>query len=90
MLKIMSAYKLCKMIENGERPNFIPNEIPVSFEKLIKKCWDDDPNNRPSFIEIIKLFINQKDEFFDFSIVDKNKFNKYVKEVIEDLDLSID
>lgn len=88
--KVIGVFKIFEMVKKGERPTLVPNEISVSFEKLIKKCWDDDPNNRPSFVEIIKLFINKKDEFFDYSIVDKNKFDKYVKEVIEDLDLSID
>ncbi|EGC38851.1 hypothetical protein DICPUDRAFT_148427 [Dictyostelium purpureum] len=30
----------------------IPSEYPVSLKSLISRCWDHDPNKRPSFNEI--------------------------------------
>lgn len=31
------------------RPSFDSLPIIQTFKKLIKKCWDSDPKNRPTF-----------------------------------------
>mgnify|MGYP003645519537 CR=1 FL=1 len=36
---------------NAIRPEMPKDAIP-SLSKLIRSCWDQDPNNRPSFSEI--------------------------------------
>jgi serine/threonine protein kinase len=41
----------------GERPE-IPStkfDIPKKIEGLIKVCWSNDPNGRPSFAEILEI-----------------------------------
>lgn len=42
-----------EVLNNDLRPN-IPKKTPEAFARLMKKCWDRDPNRRPSFREIIK------------------------------------
>jgi len=37
---------------DGLRPEIEPNVIPPYFEKIIKECWNDDPDNRPEFIQL--------------------------------------
>jgi len=37
----------------GLRP-VIPSECPREYAKLIEDCWDSDPRNRPSFLEVIE------------------------------------
>ena len=40
--------------ENNRRP-IIPADIPEDVAALIKRCWDEIPDNRPTFIEIFDL-----------------------------------
>jgi len=39
-------------LSTGDRPS-IPSYCHPSLEKLINKCWANDPNERPSFREIL-------------------------------------
>lgn len=87
-IKGLSSIKLYTMVINGEMPAIQKNEIPSPFEELITRCWNSDPEVRPSFAQIVKIFVDHKSEFFDFSVVDE--FNQYVAEATKDLDLSID
>jgi serine/threonine protein kinase len=45
---IQLAYSICK----GKRPEIIKN-TPQCYIDLMKKCWDEDPLNRPSASEIL-------------------------------------
>ena len=50
------ALKIC----NGIRPE-INEQVPKCYIDLMEKCWDSDPNNRPSAAEVkklIQLFLN--------------------------------
>lgn len=42
-----------EVVNNDLRPP-IPKKTPDSWIKLMKKCWDRDPNKRPCFKDIIK------------------------------------
>ena len=39
----------------GLRPEIIKGIMP-EYTKLMKQCWDSDPNKRPSAIELMKYF----------------------------------
>ena len=41
------------VLNNDFRPT-IPKKTPEVFARLTKRCWDRDPEKRPSFKEIIK------------------------------------
>ncbi|CAB4420289.1 unnamed protein product [Rhizophagus irregularis] len=46
---------------NGIRPEMNESEIPKCYIDIMKKCWDSDPNNRPSVTELeimIKSFFS--------------------------------
>jgi len=45
------ALKICK----GERPDLAEGIAP-EYQELMKRCWDSDPNKRPSAIELMKYF----------------------------------
>ena len=32
----------------------IPKKTPEGFSKLMRKCWDRDPERRPSFRDVIR------------------------------------
>jgi serine/threonine protein kinase len=42
---------LALQIKNGQRPD-IPEEIPECYASLIKECWDNDPQKRPTALDI--------------------------------------
>lgn len=44
------------LVESGERPKFNPvyvRRAPSEFVELIKACWDQHPQNRPSAQEVM-------------------------------------
>ena len=47
---------LNKNVEQGWRPT-LPKEFYPGMIKLIWRCWDDDPDKRPDFDEIVGLLI---------------------------------
>ena len=53
---------------NGIRPEINESEIPKCFIDLMIKCWDSNPDNRPTAIEIEKLI-----SFYFFDIHSRNK-----------------
>lgn len=50
----------------------IPNEAPGGLRRLITRCWSKNPNDRPSFTEIVQLF-ESGDVYFPKS--DKSQFD---------------
>ncbi|KAG9285184.1 hypothetical protein G9A89_004399 [Geosiphon pyriformis] len=63
---------LIMAILNGKRPKITSPLIPCSIDKLIEKCWDADPKNRPTAEEVIKTF----DYIF-------SELEKYFNEMVE-------
>lgn len=71
MLKVIAGY----------RPSF-RYPVPDSYKNLIEECWDNDPNKRPSFNEIVHRlkndigFITENvcvDDFLDYvDLIDNN------------------
>jgi len=43
---------------DGLRPTYNPKDIPESFEKIMKQCWDDDEFNRPLISQLIDTIGN--------------------------------
>jgi serine/threonine protein kinase len=68
-------------ISKGERPQ-ITNDTPEFYAKLMKGCWDHDPKNRPSAIEIfncIKEYYyipHGKEEIIRLAEIKRQKFIK--------------
>jgi serine/threonine protein kinase len=49
---------LNRKVEEGWRPT-LPKEMYPSVINLIWKCWDDDPEVRPNFDDIMQLLMNE-------------------------------
>lgn len=45
---------ILKVAINGERPWIAP-DCPLPLKKLITKCWHQDPHQRPSCTDIMRL-----------------------------------
>ena len=52
------ALEICQ----GLRPDIIEGIIP-EYAELMKKCWDSNPNKRPTAKELIKYFKEWKNEY---------------------------
>lgn len=72
--KSIQIYELPSKVVNGERP-IINNFVPDSYKDLIESCWSSNPEDRPSFDEIVEKLRNDsgfitpevdKDDFYDF------------------------
>ena len=49
-----------RLIADGKRP-VDRQEIPECYMSLIKRCWSQEPSDRPSFAEIVEIM--RADEF---------------------------
>ncbi|KAK8883536.1 hypothetical protein M9Y10_042630 [Tritrichomonas musculus] len=72
--------QIVESLNKGERPE-IYEEIPESYKRLITKCWQQDPKDRPTFEQIVSMlktdrgFITDdvdEDEFLDFIDLTEN------------------
>lgn len=82
-LKQLTAY-----VNNGTRPTIKDGEVPEPFLQLIHDCWDNDPDHRPAFIDIVKEFIDNKEAYFGDVVASDSEFNLYIDDCIEPLGLS--
>ena len=74
--------ELINKIFNNERPE-IPQEIPKAMSDLIRKCWDQNPENRPTFNEIIDELSKQE---CVINGTDIGKLQEYQKRAFSDID----
>lgn len=63
-------------IINGERPGKIL-DIPIEYNILMKRCWDENPKERPNAQELLTFFTevitNENEEKYNF-------LKNYIKE----------
>ena len=68
--------QICRGILKGYRPDI--SEIKVKpIKDLIEECWDIDPGKRPSFDEIVSMFIESKNLWPED--VDEGEVQEYLK-----------
>ena len=64
-------------IERGERFKR-PKEIPDHYWDLIQICWKNDPSERPSFNEIVKILKEDKYAIEEFGMkTNLDKLHEY-------------
>ncbi|KAH0787451.1 TKL family protein kinase [Histomonas meleagridis] len=56
-------FKIIELIRNGVRPN-IPKTTPKPLKKLITDCWGNEPENRPSFSQILRRMESERICFY--------------------------
>lgn len=67
-------------VSQGIRPKF-SEQIGDSYKNLIKKCWSQDPDKRPSFEEIVKEL--KEDSGFITDTIDEAKYFNYINSIDE-------
>ncbi|KAK8871421.1 hypothetical protein M9Y10_007149 [Tritrichomonas musculus] len=68
--------KIMKKIANGTLRPTIPSTINSNMKNLIEKCWDSEPNNRPTFEEIFSELSQKVDTYIEN--VDKKEIDSYI------------
>ena len=63
------------MVANGERPLRV-DSIPNCYWNLITRCWNTDPDERPTFQQIVNELKSRK--FIESLKINESKFNTYL------------
>lgn len=71
--KTNQIYK--KIVIDGERPK-MKETISLRFQKLIKQCWSQNPDERPEFNEIVHQL--KIDSEFISEEINKEDYQKYI------------
>lgn len=58
----------------NDRPKFSSPGPSENWQRLITQCWDEKPENRPTFSDIVELL---ESEHFITSNIDKQRFESY-------------
>ena len=64
----------------GGRPKF-NTEIPESYKNLIERCWNQDPNKRPTFKQITQEL--REDPGFITSSINAKKYHDFIEKIGE-------
>ncbi|KAK8843302.1 hypothetical protein M9Y10_025157 [Tritrichomonas musculus] len=76
--RFKGTHQLAKYVVEGGRPDINSNEIPDCFIDLMRKCWDSDPEKRPTFDEIVTEIKTNK-RFITGLNIDEEEFRSYQK-----------
>lgn len=75
----MDSYQIMYRISITKyRPPF-NNNISQAFKDLIKKCWDEDPDHRPTFEEILNDL--KSDTKYILDDVDLNIYHRLIDDL---------
>ena len=73
--KGIALTELVAKLTMGERP-IIDSSVSEPYRKLIERCWAQNPEERPTFNEIVTLL--EEDEGFITSTVDRGEYINYI------------
>ena len=83
---MIESFKFLQSVAAGKRPKFDERckLIKDEIKELIKQCWADDPNDRPTFSEVYKkLSLSEKDFVTKYCLdkVDLDRLGLYIDEI---------
>ncbi|KAK8858250.1 hypothetical protein M9Y10_013351 [Tritrichomonas musculus] len=68
--------KILQRVQQGNMPE-IDDSVPESFKKLIQQCWAQEPDERPTFNQIVHSL--RTDPGFIIDGVNKDEYLDYIK-----------
>lgn len=85
------GFNFLNNIMNGNRPK-LDKRFSEFFKKLISDCWAQNPNERPSFVEILRTMLAAyKDgSIFKDGTVETDVLDVYIQDALEPLHLDED
>ena len=72
----LNFFEVFTKVASGNRPE-ISAKISEPYKKLIEKCWSQNPSNRPSFEEIVKMLRSDKEFITDK--IDRRDYENYIE-----------
>lgn len=76
-----SVFAWFSKIANGERP-VKQDSIPDVYWSLIQKCWNQDPEKRPTFNEIVEILKDDQFAINEFGMkTDLNELHEYQERI---------
>lgn len=79
---IKSSLQLMRLIEKAERPEF-PKDFNPLLKAFIEHCWDQKPDERPTFEQILQ-YIGDPKSIEAIGGIDLERFYKYQEKVVPD------
>jgi hypothetical protein len=80
----MNFYELSSRVVNeGLRPSTLGEKfnnekiVPKEMKELMQQCWDTDPNERPSFEEIVSILENVLENLQQISDTASDRGSRY-------------
>lgn len=80
----LKKYTLMSYVTQNIRPTIYP-EVPNSYRELMEACWDNNPDNRPSFEDIIRRVKDTDLLIFDGADIDE--YQDYESRILEGIDI---
>ncbi|EFA74867.1 protein tyrosine kinase [Heterostelium album PN500] len=65
------------------RPS-LPDDCPLWLRKLITRCWAGEPSERPSFLEIVNILNQYKDQFIKRDLFEMISGDDENDQIVED------
>ena len=81
-------FSLMQYMKGNIRPELGNHKFPPYFKDLIQVCWNENPNDRPDFIEIVKDMKTNYKTFFgkdNIDDVDLEQLSSYMEIATKDL-----
>jgi hypothetical protein len=69
-----------KAVADGKRPE-IPSNVNPGYRDLMSKCWQGNPDQRPSFADIVEDLVTN---FERFGKMDEVRFLAYQRKVLRE------
>ncbi|KAK8854144.1 hypothetical protein M9Y10_016701 [Tritrichomonas musculus] len=73
--EITQIFELVEKLKTGYRPE-MSDKIPEVYQNLIKRCWSQEPSERPTFSEILSELKDNPD--YIIKGIDKYEFLDYI------------
>ncbi|ELP86925.1 protein tyrosine kinase domain containing protein, partial [Entamoeba invadens IP1] len=83
--ELRSVFEIKNYVESGKRLK-LENGMPPIYQELVKKCWEQEPKNRPTFDQVGKIVILLNDDIANHQELDIEVSQDKIEELINNRD----